>query len=138
MQKSSDITILTDSAIQIPGHWTNGEPYITAEEIKEVLGWEVKPEGLCKEDACIPINEEKDIEDQGHYNLRQIANLTGHPALVSSETQTVAIGQLSALRTSALRDKVAPDFKLPDIDGVDRALSDWAGKKRLLVAFSSW
>jgi hypothetical protein len=138
MQKNSDITVLTDSTILTPGHWTNGEPYINAEEIKEILGWEVKPEGLCKEDTCIPIDKDKDLEDQGRYSLRQIANLTEHPALVSSETQTVAIGQPSTLRISALRDKVAPDFKLPDIDGVDRALSDWAGKKRLLVAFSSW
>ena len=138
MQKSSDVTVLTDSTMAISGHWTKEGPYINAEEIKEILGWEVKPEGLCKEDTCIPIDEHKDLEDQGRYSLREIANLTGHPALVSSETQTIAIGQPSALRASALRDKVAPDFKLPDIDGVDRALSDWAGKKRLLVAFSSW
>lgn len=79
MQKSSDVTVLTDSTIAISGHWTKEEPYINAEEIKEILGWEVKPEGLCKEDTCIPIDEHKDLEDQGRYSLREIANLTGHP-----------------------------------------------------------
>ena len=30
------------------------------------------------------------------------------------------------------------DFVLTDLDGVPRTLAGWTGKKRLLVAFSSW
>ena len=41
-------------------------------------------------------------------------------------------------RSAALKDRVAPGFTLTDIDGESRSLADYAGKKRLLVAFSSW
>ena len=138
MEKGSEITILANSVTSVSGHWANGDPFVAPTEVKSVLGWEIKPEGLCKDDACIPVNEDQSIKNQDRYNLRQVAHLTGHPTLVSQESRTITIGQPSALRSSALRDKIAPDFELPDIEGVDRAFSDWAGKKRLLVAFSSW
>mgnify|MGYP001990183060 FL=1 len=138
MKSDSEITILTNSVKSITGHWSDGDPFVDAVEIKDVLGWEIKPEGLCKDDACIPINHEQNIKHNERYNLRTVAHLTGHPTLSSQELKAITIGQPADLRSSALRDKIAPDFVLPDIEGVDRAFSDWAGKKRLLVAFSSW
>ncbi|MEC7716078.1 MAG: redoxin domain-containing (seleno)protein, partial [Actinomycetota bacterium] len=56
MKSDSEITILTNSVKSTTGHWTDGDPFVDAEEIKDVLGWEIKPEGLCKDDACIPVN----------------------------------------------------------------------------------
>ncbi len=138
MKSNSEITILTNSVTSIAGHWDDGDPFVDSAEIKDVLGWEIKQEGLCKDDACIPVNDEQSIRHQDRYNLRTIANLTGHPTLISQELKTITIGQPAGLRSSALKDKIAPDFVLPDIEGTDRAFSDWAGKKRLLVAFSSW
>ena len=138
MKDDSEITILTNSVTSIAGHWDEGDPFVDPAEIKAVLGWEIKPEGLCKDDICIPVNHEQSINHQERYNLRTVAHLTGHQTLISQELKTITIGQPASLRSSALRDKRAPDFILPDIEGVDRAFSDWAGKKRLLVAFSSW
>ena len=138
MQTNHDITVLADSVISVAGKWRDGVPFIDAGDVELIFGWEVKSEGLCKNDACIPLPNQHGIEDEGHLHLGQVAKLIGHPTLIDSETQTVVIGQPSAVRSSALKDRIAPDFKLPDIHGIDRALSDWAGKKRLLVAFSSW
>ena len=75
--------------------------------------------GLYQNDACIPLPNEHGIEDEGHLHLGQVAKLIGHPTLIDSETQTVVIGQPSAVRSSALKDRIAPDFKLPDIHGID-------------------
>ena len=138
MKNDSEITILTNSVTSIVGHWDEGDPFVDPAEIKAVFGWEIKPEGLCKDEACIPINKEQSIKNQERYNLRAVAHLTGHPTLISQELKTVTIGQPAGLCSAALKDKIAPNFVLPDIGGVDRAFSDWAGKKRLLVAFSSW
>ena len=32
----------------------------------------------------------------------------------------------------------AVPFTLPDLDGVPHELTEWKGRKRLLVAFSTW
>ena len=76
MKSDSEITILTNSVKSITGHWSDGDPFVDAVEIKDVLGWEIKPEGLCKDDACIPVNNEQNIKHNERYNLRAVAHLT--------------------------------------------------------------
>jgi hypothetical protein len=48
------------------------------------------------------------------------------------------LGTSSADASAALSSLRAPDFTLPDVAGSDVSLRDFAGKKRLLVAFASW
>ena len=103
MKGDSEITILTNSVTSIAGHWDEGDPFVDPAEIKAVLGWEIKPEGLCKDDICIPVNHEQSINHQERYNLRTVAHLTGHPTLISQELKTITIGQPASLRSSAKR-----------------------------------
>ncbi len=138
MTITNEITILSETTIAIDGSWVDGEAYISSEDVEAVLGWELKPEGLCKGDVCIPLGDKVDSNSNNSFNLSHLAALAGRPSLTTSDTGTVTIGQPYSVRSEALTKRVAPDFSLPDISGVDRALSDLAGKKRLLVAFSSW
>ncbi len=138
MTTTSEMTVLAEAPIAIEGSWVDGEAYIQSKDVKEVLGWEMKPEGLCKGDVCIPLGDTVDSNSNDSFNLSHLAALVGRPSLTTSDTGTVTIGQPYGVRSEALTKRVAPDFSLPDISGVHRALSDWAGKKRLLVAFSSW
>ena len=69
---------------------------------------------------------------------RRVADALGRPTLVDAEAATMVVGAPAAARQGALRDRQAPDFTLTDLDGVPKTLAGWTGKKRLLVAFSSW
>ncbi len=138
MTTTNEITVLSNNPIVTNGSWVNDEPYLAAKDVKEVLGWELKTEGLCRGDSCIPLGDNVDSNASDSYNLSQLANLIGRPSLAEKNLGIVAIGQSHTKRSDALTKRIAPDFTLPDISGADRALSDWAGKKRLLVAFSSW
>ena len=138
MTTTSEITVLADKPIDTKGSWVDGAPYLPSSEIERTLDWELKPEGLCKGDACIPLGDEVHSTSDGTHNLVQIANLVARPCLADEAAGIVTIGQPSNVRADALTQRIAPNFSLPDISGVDRSLSDWAGKKRLLVAFSSW
>ena len=133
-----EITVLSDRPVVIEGSWVDGAPYLHNKDIEGILGWELKTEGLCKGNTCIPLGDNVNSDSEGAYNLRQLADLVGRPSLTDEAAGIVAIGQPYNVRSHALTQRIAPDFSLPDISGVDRALSDWAGKKRLLVAFSSW
>ena len=64
--------------------------------------------------------------------------LLDRPATTDTESGLVAIGAPREQRRAAVNDMKAPDFVLPDIDGLPMNFSDHRSKKRLLVAFSSW
>jgi len=109
----------------------------SADELHELIGWSLKPEGLCRDDVCVPVRERGALGDESALDLVALAGLLDRPA-VSDESGLTAIGAPRARRRSAVVDLVAPDFSLPDLNGGVTALCDHRSKKRLLVAFSSW
>ena len=116
---------------------TNG-PLVSANELRRELGWELKPEGLCREDVCVLVPDRASLEADGKIDAVAVAALLDRPALVDEVTGVVAIGAQRSIRQRAIDDLQAPDFVRPDLDGTPHALSDHRSKKRLLVAFSSW
>ena len=138
MQKSNEVIVLSEKVTALEGSWIDDEPYIAPTDIEVALGWQVKPEGLCKGDVCIPINDRISSGENSSLSLKDAATLAGQPSLSTPEAGIITIGQPNDIRSKALKDRIAPDFTLPNISGTDEALSDWTGKKRLLVAFSSW
>lgn len=113
-------------------------PFVDAATLLDVIGWEHKPEGLCKDDACVIVPESSDLLVDGQVDVTVAAGLLDRPAVFDTESGVVAVGVQRQQRRSALADLTAPDFELPDLDGTSHALSDHRSKKRLLVAFSSW
>ena len=90
------------------------------------IGWEAKPEGLCRGEVCVPFP----LED-GRVDLEAFAARLAQP--VAREGDVWAFGE--PRRTAALD---APDFTLPDVDGVPHSLSEELGRKVLLVSWASW
>ncbi len=113
-------------------------PMISAQTLHDDLGWELKPEGLCRDDVCVLVPDRDALEVDGKIDAMAIAALLDRPALLDQASGIAAIGAQRSVRRRALHDLQAPDFVLPDLDGTPHALSDHRSKKRLLVAFSSW
>lgn len=113
-------------------------PAIEPEQLESLMGWSLKPEGLCRDDTCVIVPDRSAIENDGKIDAVAVAGLLDRPAVTDVVSGTTAIGAPRAARRGALNDLQAPDFVLPDLDGTAHALSDHRSKKRLLVAFSSW
>ncbi len=113
-------------------------PLVDIDALPDLLGWTLKPEGLCRDDTCVIVPNRSSIERDGKVDLAAVAGLLDRPVVVDETAQLVAIGASREQRRSAVNDLRAPDFQLPDLDGTWHALSDHRSKKRLLVAFSSW
>ena len=102
---------------------------INAEEFHAGTGWEIKPQGACKGEVCVPL--------PGGYELQRTSDRLGM-ALVSDPAHRVwALGPES-LGGHALVTAQAPDFELPDLDGHKHRLSDYRGRKVLLASWASW
>lgn len=132
------ITVLGDEVATASGEWVDGRPLVEQDGLSAAVGWTLKPEGLCRDDQCVLVGDGSAIRVGDKLDLAAVANAVDQPALVDPDAGIVVLGQPNSARRAALQDRQAPDFTLSDLDGVERSLSDYAGKKRLLVAFSSW
>ena len=116
--------------------------WLPLDELRETTGWELKPEGVCKNDVCVPIppgREGEFLRENGaRFNLAALALTLGQPAVHDDAHGVWAFGEAAATRRQALQSLQAPDFTLPDLDGRMHSLSEHRGKKVFLVAWASW
>ena len=102
------------------------------------LGWELHPEGLCREGLCIPVPADARLEVDGGIELSALARVLDRPLALDLDENVAYLGVSASERQRSLRSLVAPDFTLPDLSGKPHRLSDHRGKKVLLVAYASW
>ena len=108
--------------------------------MQPLTGWELKPEGFCLDEVCIPVPpaSEADFLRTSSVNVAEFYRLRGGPVLHDAERATWILGEPAAARATALDSLEAPDFTLPDVDGNLHSLSDYRGKKVLLASWASW
>lgn len=111
-------------------------PSISAADFASRTGWESKPEGLCKGDACVPAPDA--VLDSGELSVEVLAERLGMPLLRDEATGFMALGPDTVGSGRALSTAVAADLELPDAEGNPFRLSSLHGRKVLLVAWASW
>ena len=111
---------------------------IAPAELTTTLGWELKPEGLCKGSACYPVSQSDELLVEGAVDLERFAAKTGRPLALCSEHGVAALGTAATVRADSMENLKAPNFTLPDLDGRMHSLSEHRGKKVFLVAHASW
>ncbi len=138
MHESQETTILADWTSAVEVRWQDQKPWVKPSVLDEILGWELKPEGLCQGSLCIPVPDAASLMTDDGLDLLAAAEKLNRPTLVDSENQWVVIGSPAEERENALVGRQVPNVTLRDLDGASRELTEWSGTRRLLVAFSSW
>lgn len=92
-------------------------------------GWEIKPEGACKGEVCVPLAD--------GFDLASAANRLGMAVVHDESAGLWAIGPES-LNGRALVTAEAPELVLNDIDGNEFRLSSLRGRKVVLVAWAPY
>ena len=107
--------------------------------LRDGLGWELKPEGLCRGEVCVPTKAEPALlASDGAIDIEVFARLLGRPCAIEVAHGIAVLGEASTDRRALAADRTAPDFELPDLDGNPIALHDYDGKKRLIATWASW
>lgn len=104
-------------------------------DLKKVNDFEVKPQGACREDLCIPIPRE--LQRKEWFNLSGFARKTGE-VLVKDDSGVYSFGEIPLTRGAFYNSRIAPDFAVPDRKGRVVHLNDFRGKKVLVVTWASW
>ena len=132
-------TILDEGAPrEVPARVDGDRVRLAPEAVRSALGWELKPEGLCRGDVCVPVRDRARLADPDGIDLAALADALGRPLALDAAAGAAALGTAAAERAAALASLDAPEFSLPDLDGKVHALSEQRGKKVLLVCWASW
>ena len=107
-------------------------------DLERALGWQLKPEGFCRNDVCYPVPAGSSMAGAAGVDLEAFAGLVGLPLALDVSEGAAFIGVPASDRAAQLLSLEAPDFTLPDLDGRLHSLSDHRGKKVLLAAYASW
>src|SRR5262245_17486821 len=110
--------------------------WIRKRDLPRVNGFEVKPQGACRADVCIPIP--KTMQRGDWFDLTAFAKKAGEAVVADVEARVWSLGEIQALRGSLLDSRAAPDVTVPDRQGRPVKLSDFRGKKVLLITWASW
>jgi hypothetical protein len=132
------VTIVGDERIAVAAEIVDGRVLVPRDGLADALGWTLKPEGLCRDDVCVPVRDRDALVAGERVDVVAAAAALGRPTVVDADLGIVAVALDRERRATALQSLVAPDVTLHDLDGVPHALSQWRGQKRLLHAFSSW
>ncbi len=106
---------------------------ITRSEFETGTGWQLKPEGACKGEVCIPLKTSPgDI-----INIEELAGDMNLPLASEPEQHIWALGPES-IGGRALTTAEAPNLTLPDLDGKRFELSSLRGKKVVVYAWAPY
>ena len=98
-------------------------------ELAARTGWEVKPEGACKADRCVPLPEDG-------LDARVLSERLGMALVEDAERGLWALGPEAGGR--ALLSASMPDLELPDRHGRPFSLRSLRGTRVVMVAWASW
>jgi hypothetical protein len=129
-----DRVVVSDSAREDGEHL-----WLSAADMESATGWVLKPVGLCKEEACVPLPRDGSwTDDQERVDVAAFASRFGRPVVRDREHSVWAFGDQIASRVEQLETLQAPDFQLPGIDGTMHSLSDLRGRKIFLMSWGSY
>ncbi len=137
--RDGELTLLDDGQPhRLPARFAADAVRIRAADIHAVLGWEVKPEGLCRGAVCVPHRSEPLLMTEDGVDLAAVARLLSRPLALDLDEGAAYLGTAASDRAAQLATLEAPNFTLPDLAGRLHSLTDYRGKKVLLVAYASW
>jgi len=108
--------------------------WVPSADLPRINQFELKPQGACRADMCIPIP--KELKSGTWFNLTGFARRVRQS--VVSDSGVWSFGEIPAVRGDFYRSRVAPDFAVPDRKGRVVRLADFRGKKVLVVTWASW
>jgi AhpC/TSA family len=114
------------------------------DDLPKLLGVELKPEGVCVGEVCMPLDAEarralvKDHAGRSHVELLGLAARLNQPVAAERDQHVWSFGEIPAVREATWSNAEAPDFTLPNREGKEVRLSDFRGKKVLILTWASW
>ena len=130
------VTVLYDDRT-IAIERTRADPndlWVRATDLPRINQFEVKPQGACRADLCVPVP--KSLRSEEWFNFTGFARHI-HQSFVA-DSGVWSFGEIPVVRGDFYRSRIAPDFAVPDRGGRIVRLSEFRGKKVPVFTWPSW
>ena len=114
----------------------SGALWVQKADLRRVNGFEIKPQGACRADICIPIP--RGMMKGDTFNLTAFAQRVGQKFIADPAARVWSFGEIPVVQGAYVESRIAPDVTVPDRKGRPVRLSQFRGKKVLLVTWASW
>jgi len=136
---SRTVTVIDESRpVEVEATVRGDAIRLAPEGLARALGWELKSQGLCRGDTCVPVRDRAALVRDDGIDIAALARLLDRPLAIEAADGVAVLGASAGDRAARLASLEAPDFTLPDLHGRLHSLRDQRGKKTLLVAWGSW
>jgi AhpC/TSA family len=126
-----------DVEVEVDGvEWRGGDAWLPREGLPSAIGWEVRPEGVCAGELCVPLPPGATWWDEQDFNVSAFARHIGLAEAADPGRRVLAF--VEAGQGAGPESVEAPDFALPDLDGNVHSLSDHRGEKVVLLTWASF
>ena len=134
----TQLTVIDESGSHSFEQLGFGKLGVSADDFARATGWTLKAEGLCKDEICVPVRDTAAMSNGSAIDVAEFVRATGRNMVIDSSRNVLAMGEQAASRAASMATLDAPNFTLPDINGNLVSLSDFANRKKLILAWSSW
>lgn len=141
----SSTVLYQDEAISVEKSLADpNDLWIPTSDLTRVNGFELKPEGACLDDICVPVKRSSDstllITRSGKdwFNVTELARKIKQPYAVDHDLNVWSFGAIPAIRSRFVNQHIAPEFTLLDRQGKPVSLSQFKDMKVLLLTWASW
>ncbi len=129
---------MTFTILHEDGEATIEGPAVPVEQLASATGWQLKAEGLCRGEVCVPVRDAATLVTDGAVDIEALAEALHRPVVVDRDAAVAALGVDPVVTGAALRDRQAADFTLPTLSGELFSFSSLGRKKKVLIAWASW
>ena len=121
--------------------------WLSLKDVTRVTKFVLKPQGMCRDTLCYPIPKARSKEflfntvkpkPTTWFNMSEFARLIHHPVAYDDAQSVWYFGAMPEQQNGYISSLIAPDFRLPDTKFQMHSLSDFRGKKVLLITWASW
>ncbi|MGH7965369.1 MAG: redoxin domain-containing (seleno)protein, partial [Candidatus Binatia bacterium] len=107
--------IYSDNPSPVAGAQAEGNNlWLSLDELRTATGWELKPQGACLGDVCVPVPAGRESEflraNRSQFNLAALARQLGQPVVHDDTHNVWFFGEAAGARGTALSSLQAPDF----------------------------
>jgi len=123
---------------EVDGDTTSTTVLLAPDALEAATGWDIRPEGLCRGDVCVPRRNGDGLVVDDKIDLAAFAALLQRPLAYDAGAAIAVLADAPEDHAAAFDARVAPAWTLPDLDGNPLSSSAFVGRKKLLVAWASW